>query len=171
VAVKAVAGALKRHPPFNATLDPWREEIVYKRFCNVGVAVATDRGLIVPVVRDADRKSVVEIAEEVRSLAGRARDGTLGLDELRGGTFTITNIGALGGTGFVPAIRYPESAILGMGRVAEKPVVRDGQVVVRTLLPLVLSFDHRIADGADAARFVNTVSAWLADPARMLVEV
>ena len=168
--VKAVAAALKRHPGFNASLDPFREQVVYKKFYHVGIAVDTGRGLVVPVVRDADRLCIAEISAAMDDLSRRARDGSIGVDDLRGGTFTVTNIGALGGTGFVPAINYPESAILGMGRVADKPVVRDGAIVIRTMLPLVLAFDHRIADGADAARFVNLVASWLTEPARMLAE-
>lgn len=168
--VKAVTVALKRHPVFNATLDPFREEIVYKKYYHIGIAVDTDRGLIVPNVKDADRLGVARIAERVEEVARRARDGSIRVEDLQGGTFTITNIGVLGGTSFVPAIHYPESAILGMGRAAPRPVVRDGQVVARTILPLTLSFDHRIADGAQAARFVGMVRDLLEHPLRLVVE-
>ncbi|MBP7125940.1 2-oxo acid dehydrogenase subunit E2 [Myxococcota bacterium] len=169
-AVRAVSIALKRHPVFNATLDPFREEIFFKRYYHVGIAVDTDRGLIVPNLKDADRRSVEDIAAGIEDLARRAREGGIRLEELQGGTFTITNIGVLGGTSFVPAIHYPESAILGMGRATDRPVVRDGQVVVRTMLPMTLSFDHRIADGAEAARFLGLVRDLLQDPLRLAVE-
>ncbi|HOU52829.1 MAG TPA: dihydrolipoamide acetyltransferase family protein [Myxococcota bacterium] len=169
-AVRAVTIALKRHPVFNASLDPFREEIVFKRYFHVGIAVDTDRGLIVPNLKDADRRPIAEIASAIEDLARRAREGGIQVEELQGGTFTITNIGVLGGTSFVPAIHYPESAILGMGRAIERPVVRDGQVVVRTMLPMTLSFDHRIADGAEAARFLGLVRDLLQDPVRLAVE-
>ncbi|MBM4118535.1 hypothetical protein FJ251_12525, partial [bacterium] len=161
---KAVAEGLKSARAFNASLDPFREEIVYKKYINIGIAVDTGRGLIVPVVRDVDKKSVLEITADIRALAERARAGTIEVSELRGGTFTITNVGPLGGTALLATINYPEVAILGMGRVQEKPVVRGGQIVIRSILPLSLAFDHRVADGADAARFVTTMMAQLADP-------
>lgn len=161
---KAVAEGLKEARAFNASLDPFREEIVYKKYINIGIAVDTGRGLIVPVVRDVDKKSVLEISSDIRALAERARAGTIEVSELRGGTFTITNVGPLGGTALLATINYPEVAILGMGRVQEKPVVRSGQIVIRSILPLSLAFDHRVADGADAARFVTTMMAQLADP-------
>jgi len=161
---KAVAEGLKVARAFNASLDPFREEIVYKKYINIGIAVDTGRGLIVPVVRDVDKKSVLEISADIRALAERARAGTIEVAELRGGTFTITNVGPLGGTALLATINYPEVAILAMGRVQEKPVVRNGQIVIRSILPLSLAFDHRVADGADAARFVTTMMAQLADP-------
>lgn len=168
--VKAVTIALKGHPVFNATFDPFKDEIVYKKYYNIGIAVDTDRGLIVPNIKGADKLSVLEIAAQIEDLAKRARSGQIRLEDLQGGTFSITNIGVLGGTSFVPAIHYPESAILGMGRAAERPVVRDGQVVVRRILPLTLSFDHRIADGAEAARFVGHIRELLEEPLRLVVE-
>ncbi len=168
--VKAVTAALRHHPVFNASLDPFREELIYKKYHHIGIAVDTDRGLIVPNLKDADRMSIERIAAGVEDLALRARENRLTVEDLRGGTFTITNIGVLGGTSFVPAIHYPESAILGMGRAAPRAVVRDGQVVVRTLLPMTLSFDHRIADGAEAARFVGRVRDLLETPLRLVVE-
>ncbi|MBM4395078.1 MAG: 2-oxo acid dehydrogenase subunit E2 [Deltaproteobacteria bacterium] len=168
--VKAVLKGLREHPILNASLDPFAEEIVYKKFYNVGFAADTGRGLIVPVLRDADRLSIVEISKEIRRLAEKTRDGKAEPGDLRGGTFTITNIGPLGGTGLVPAINYPEVAILGMGRAAPKPVVREGRVEVRTVLPLTLSFDHRVADGADAARFVGGIVRRLSDPYSLLLE-
>jgi pyruvate dehydrogenase E2 component (dihydrolipoamide acetyltransferase) len=168
--VKAVTAGLKAAPAFNASLDPIREEIVYKKFYNIGVAVDTGRGLVVPVIRDTDRKSILQISAEIEEAAGKARQGTLSVEDLRGGTFTITNVGPLGGTALIPTINYPEVAILGMGRAQPKPVVVDGEIVVRTILPLTLAFDHRIADGADAARFVSEMVRQLSDPNLLLLE-
>ena len=167
---RAVIAGLRRYPMFNASVDPFREEIVTKRYYNLGVAVDSGKGLVVPVVRGADRLSILEVSAAIEQAAGKAREGKLDVSDLRGGTFTITNIGAIGGTGMVPIINYPEVAILGLARVQEKPVVRDGQIVVRRILALTLAFDHRIADGADAARFVNEVVRLLADPAALLLE-
>lgn len=167
--VKAVSAGLRAAPSFNASLDPFREEIVYKKYYHVGIAVDTGKGLVVPVIRNADHKTILEIAQDIESLATRARAGTLDVADLRGGTFTITNVGPLGGTALIPTINYPEVAILGMGRVQEKPVVRNGQIVIRKMLPLTLAFDHRIADGADAARFVTEMARQLEDPARLLL--
>jgi len=168
--IRAVAAGLKAAPAFNASLDPFREEIIYKKYYNIGVAADTGRGLVVPVIKDADRLSIVQLAAALEDLATRAREGKLTVAELTGGTFTITNIGALGGTSMIPAINYPEAAILGMGRVQEKPVVRNGEIVIRKMLPLTLAFDHRIADGADAARFVSTLVARLSSPNVLLLE-
>jgi pyruvate dehydrogenase E2 component (dihydrolipoamide acetyltransferase) len=168
--VKAVTAGLRAAPAFNASLDPFREEIVYKKYYNIGIAADTGRGLVVPVVRETDRKSIIQIAADIERLAAEAREGRLDAEAMRGGTFTITNIGPLGGTALIPAINYPEVAILGMGRVQEKPVVRDGAIVVRSMLPLTLAFDHRIADGADAARFVSELVRHLSDPNLLLLE-
>lgn len=169
--IRAAASCLRRHPELNASLDPATEELILKRYVGVGVAVDSGHGLIVPVVRDADRRSVLDISASVEDLAGRARASKLTVDDLRGGTFTVTNVGPLGGTGMVPAINYPEVAILGMARAQEKPVVRDGAVVIRTILPLTLAFDHRVADGADAARFMADLVRLLSDPTAFLLEV
>jgi pyruvate dehydrogenase E2 component (dihydrolipoamide acetyltransferase) len=168
--IKAVSAGLKQTPAFNASLDPFREEIVYKKYINIGIAVDTGRGLVVPVVRGTACKSITEIATDIETLAGKAREGSLGVDDMRGGTFTITNVGPLGGTALIPTINYPEVAILGMGRVQEKPVVRDGEIVIRKILPLTLAFDHRIADGADAARFVSEMVRQLSNPNLLLLE-
>jgi pyruvate dehydrogenase E2 component (dihydrolipoamide acetyltransferase) len=168
--MKAVTAGLREAPAFNASLDPFREEIIYKKYYNMGFAADTGRGLIVPVVRETDRKSIVQIADDVYDLATRARAGELPAEEMRGGTFTITNIGPLGGTALMPTINYPEVAILAMGKVQEKPVVRDGEIVIRKMLPLTLAFDHRIADGADAARFVAELVRQLSDPNLLLLE-
>lgn len=168
--IKAVTAGLKTTPAFNASLDPFREKIVHKKYINIGIAVDTGRGLVVPVVRNTDCKSISQIAADIEDLANRAREGTLTVDEMRGGTFTITNVGPLGGTALIPTINYPEVAILGMGKAQEKPVVRDGEIVIRRILPLTLAFDHRIADGADAARFVTEMIRQLSDPALLLLE-
>lgn len=168
--LKAAALALGRHPQFNASLDPAAGEMIVKRYCHLGVAVATERGLIVPVIRDVAGKPVLELARELGALAQRVRDGKAALDDLRGGTFTITNIGALGGTAAIPIINYPEVAILGVARARLEPVVRQGQIVPRLMLPLTLTFDHRVADGADGARFASEIVSLLEAPERLLWE-
>ncbi len=167
--LKAAALALVEHPTFNASLDPAAGELIVKRYVHVGVAVATERGLIVPVIRDVDRKPVLELARELASLAQRVREGRASLDDLRGGTFTITNVGALGGTGAIPIINYPEVAILGVARARQEAVVRDGRIVARLLLPLSLTFDHRVADGADGARFATAIVRRLEHPDDLLL--
>jgi pyruvate dehydrogenase E2 component (dihydrolipoamide acetyltransferase) len=168
--IKAVTAGLRAAPAFNASMDPFKEQIIYKKYYNIGIAVDTGRGLIVPVIRDTDRKSILRISADIEELAAKAREGTLSVDELRGGTFTITNVGPLGGTALIPTINYPEVAILGMGRAQDKPAVVDGQIVIRKILPVTLAFDHRIADGADAARFVTEMIRQLSDPNLLLLE-
>jgi pyruvate dehydrogenase E2 component (dihydrolipoamide acetyltransferase) len=168
--LKAAALALLRHPAFNASLDAAAGEVILKRYYHLGVAVATERGLIVPVLREVDRKPVLEIARELGALAQRVRDGKASLEDLRGGTFTITNMGALGGTAALPIINYPEVAILGVARGRLEPVVRQGQIVPRLMLPLTLTFDHRVADGADGARFATEIVQLLEAPERLLWE-
>ncbi len=168
--VKAVTAGLKAAPAFNASLDPFSREVIYKKYYHIGIACDTGRGLVVPVIRDTDRKSIIQISAEIEEAARKAREGNLKPEEMRGGTFTITNVGPLGGTALIPAINYPEVAILGMGRVQEKPVVREGEIVARKILPLTLAFDHRIADGADAARFVGELVKQLSDPNLLLLE-
>jgi len=168
--LKAAALALREHPQFNASLDAGAGELILKRYCHLGIAVATERGLIVPVIRDVDKKPVMELARELATLAQRVRDGKATLDDLRGGSFTITNIGALGGTGAIPIINYPEVAILGVARGREEPVVRGGQIVPRTMLPLSLTFDHRVADGADGARFAQALIRRLEAPETLFAE-
>jgi pyruvate dehydrogenase E2 component (dihydrolipoamide acetyltransferase) len=168
--VKAVAIALQAHPRFNASFDHASGELVKKRYYHIGVAVDTEHGLVVPVLRDAERKRLRELALELPRLAARAREGKATLDDLRGGSFTITNTGALGGTGATPIINYPEVAILGVARARQRPVVRDGQVVARLILPLSLAFDHRVIDGMEAARFSADLVRLLEDPERLLLE-
>jgi pyruvate dehydrogenase E2 component (dihydrolipoamide acetyltransferase) len=167
--LKASALALAAHPHFNASLDAAAGELILKRYCHVGVAVATDRGLIVPVIRDVDKKPLLELARELSALAQRVRGGKATLDDLRGGTFTVTNIGALGGTGAIAIINYPEVAILGVARARLEPVVVDHQVVPRLMLPLTVTFDHRVADGADGARFAAEIVRLLEHPDRLLL--
>jgi pyruvate dehydrogenase E2 component (dihydrolipoamide acetyltransferase) len=168
--LKAAALALQEYPQFNASLDPGAGELILKRYCHLGIAVATDRGLIVPVIRDVDKKPIMDLARELAALAPRVREGKATLDDLRGGTFTVTNIGALGGTGAIPIINYPEVAILGVARGREEPAVRGGQIVPRTMLPLTLTFDHRVADGADGARFAQAIIRRLEAPETLFVE-
>ena len=152
--LKAVAATLKRHPIFNASLDEAANEIILKEYVHLGIAVDTEQGLMVPVLRDVDKKSLLDLAKELESLAARARDRKISADEMKGGTFTISNQGAIGGACFTPIINLPEVAILGLGRGALKPVVRDGKIEARLLTPMALSYDHRVIDGGVAARFV-----------------
>ncbi|MFQ5814847.1 MAG: 2-oxo acid dehydrogenase subunit E2, partial [Anaerolineae bacterium] len=155
------------HPLLNATLVG--DEIHLLKEIHIGVAVALEDGLLVPVVRDADKKSVQEIAQEARRLAQGAREGTLTVDEVTGSTFSITNLGAYGVDGSTPVINPPEVAILGVGRIVEKPAIHDGQIVKRAMMSLSLTFDHRIVDGAPAAEFLRTVYEILESPYRLLV--
>jgi pyruvate dehydrogenase E2 component (dihydrolipoamide acetyltransferase) len=152
--LKALVGTLKKHPIFNSSLDEVAQAVVFKDYFHIGIAVDTEQGLIVPVIRDADKKSVLELAKELEQLAQKARDRKVTAEELKGGTFTITNQGAIGSAHFTPIINKPEVAILGLGRGAMKPVARDGKVEVRILTPLGLSYDHRVIDGGAAARFM-----------------
>ncbi|GBD36150.1 Dihydrolipoyllysine-residue acetyltransferase component of pyruvate dehydrogenase complex [bacterium HR36] len=167
--VKAVVAALKRWPLFNASYDEQRHEIIVKKYYHIGIAVDTPQGLLVPVVRDADRKTVLQLAQEMAHLAERARQGKLSAEEMRGGSFTITNIGSLGGTFFTPIINWPEVAILGLGRIQERWTLAADKPALRKVLPLCLSFDHRLLDGADAARFVNDLRQFLENPATLLL--
>jgi pyruvate dehydrogenase E2 component (dihydrolipoamide acetyltransferase) len=168
-ALKAAAIVLRQFPQFNASLDEAGGQLILKRYYHLGVAVDTERGLLVPVLRDVDQKSVHNLAGELAEIAEKARQKKIGADDMRGGTFTITNLGGIGGTGFTPIINYPEVAILGMSRSRLQPVVHDGQVVPRLLLPLSLSYDHRVIDGADAARFTRRLAELLENPLVMLL--
>jgi pyruvate dehydrogenase E2 component (dihydrolipoamide acetyltransferase) len=152
--LKAVAATLKLHPVFNSSLDEVAEEIVYKEYFHIGMAVDTEAGLIVPVIRDVDKKTLVELSKELEDLAKRARDRKVSAEELKGGTFTISNQGGIGGAHFTPIVNKPEVAILGLGRSVLKPVVRNNMVEPRMMLPIGLSYDHRVIDGGTAARFV-----------------
>ena len=157
IALKIVAGALKKFPQFNASIDVARNEIVFKKAIHVGVAADTERGLLVPVIRDVDRKGVIQLAAELGAASEKARAGKLSLDDMQGAGFTITNLGGIGGTSFTPIVNWPEVAILGISRGAYEPVYVDGAFEPRLMLPLSLSYDHRVIDGADAARFVRWV--------------
>jgi pyruvate dehydrogenase E2 component (dihydrolipoamide acetyltransferase) len=152
--LKAVADTLKRHPIFNASLDEATQEIVFKEYIHLGVAVDTEAGLIVPVIRDVDKKDLVQLSKDLEELAAKARERKVTAEELKGGTFTISNQGGIGGGHFTPIVNKPEVAILGLGKGAMKPVVRENKIESRTMLPLALSYDHRVIDGANAARFM-----------------
>jgi pyruvate dehydrogenase E2 component (dihydrolipoamide acetyltransferase) len=169
-ALKASAIALKQAPQFNCTLDLANNQLILKHYYHLGIAVDTERGLLVPVLRDVDKKSVHDLAGEMAEMAERARQKKIAAEELRGGTFTITNLGGIGGTYFTPIVNYPEVAILGLSRSRLQPVVRDnGQVTPRLLLPLSLSYDHRVIDGAAAARFLRRIVEMLENPLVMLL--
>ncbi|GAB6166506.1 2-oxo acid dehydrogenase subunit E2 [Thermostilla marina] len=167
--LKAVALALRHHPAVNASIDDENEEIVYKEYVNIGVAVDTPRGLVVPVIRNVDRLTIPQIATAVAEVARKARNTEFTLEDLRGGTFSVSNLGAVGGTYSTPIVNHPEVAILLVGRSRWMPVVRDGQVVPRFMMPLSLSYDHRLVDGATAARFLNEVIDWLQSPGKLLL--
>lgn len=167
--MKAVATALRQHPVLNASIDDDNEHIVYKEYVNLGIAVDTPRGLVVPVMRAVDRMTIGQIAGELAKLAGKARDVSFGIEDLRGGTFTISNLGAVGGTYSTPVINHPEVAILLLGRSRWMPVVREGNVETRFMMPLSLSYDHRLVDGAAASRFLNQVIDYLETPAKILI--
>jgi pyruvate dehydrogenase E2 component (dihydrolipoamide acetyltransferase) len=164
IAVKVLAAAVRKFPQFNTSIDMQREELIEKQYVHVGVAVDTERGLLVPVIRDADRKSIVDISRELTDLSSRARAGKLSLDEMQGGTISISNLGGLGGTAFSPIVNLPEVAILGIARASMQPVYIDGEFQPRLMLPLSLSFDHRVIDGADAVRFLRWVIEALEQP-------
>jgi pyruvate dehydrogenase E2 component (dihydrolipoamide acetyltransferase) len=168
--VKAVIAGLMEHPYLNASLDDENEEIILKKYYNIGFATDTPEGLMVPVVKNAKDKSILQLGEELTQLAEKARSRKIDLADLKGGTFTITNYGALGGIYGTPIINHPEVAILGVGKIKDTPVVRDGKIEIRKILHLALSFDHRVVDGAEAARFLNTVIARLEDPDLILLE-
>ena len=168
--IKAVIVALKEHPEFNAEFDEAGQEIILKHFYHIGVATDTDRGLMVPVVRQADSLSIVELARAIEDVSQRARDNKLELAELKGSTFSVTNYGSIGGYFGIPIINYPEAAVLGLGRIVKKPVVVGDEIVIRKVLPLSLSYDHRIIDGASGARFLNTLRDLLTDPELLLLK-
>jgi len=170
LAIKAVVAALKKFPQFNASVDAAGGHLILKRYYHIGIAVDTENGLLVPVVRDADRKSVIELALELEEAAEKARQRKLGLAEMQGGTFTITNLGGIGGTNFTPVVNYPEVAILGIARGAKQPILRGDAFEPRMILPLSLSYDHRAIDGADGARFLRYVAQLFEDPMKLLLE-
>jgi pyruvate dehydrogenase E2 component (dihydrolipoamide acetyltransferase) len=168
--VKALTAAAKAFPTINASIDDVNEEIVYKNYYNIGIAADTDNGLVVPVVKDADRKSIYALATNINELAGKAREGKLAGEDMKGGSITITNIGSAGGQWFTPVINHPEVAILGIGRIAEKAVVKNGEIVAAPVLALSFSFDHRLIDGATAQNALNMVKRLLEDPALLMME-
>ena len=168
--IKAAIAGLMEHPYLNSTLDDENEEIILKKYFNIGFATDTPEGLMVPVVKNAKEKSILQLAEELTQLAEKARNRTIDLADLKGGTFTITNYGTLGGIYGTPIINHPEVAILGVGKIKDMPVVRDGKIEIRKILHLALSFDHRVVDGGEAARFLNTIIARLEDPDLILLE-
>jgi len=157
-----VASALKAFPNFNCSIDTDNAEIIYKDFYNIGIAVDTDKGLMVPVIRDADQKNMIELAQDLGSIAQKTREGKMGLEDMQGGTFTISNLGGIGGTFFTPIVNSPEVAILGVGRA----VKQDGKM----MMPLSLSYDHRIIDGADGARFIRWIVDALEEPLLLALE-
>lgn len=167
--IKAVVAALKRHPELNAEMDFEKGNIIYKNYYNIGIAVSTEDGLVVPVIRNADRLTVKELSRAVAVLAVKARDRKLSLEDMKDGTFTITNYGALGGWFGVPVINYPQVGILGIGRINQQPVVAGGEIKVGNVMPLSLSVDHRMVDGAEATEFLNDVAAGVADPLSLIM--
>jgi len=170
LAIKIIAAALRKFPQFNVSLDMAAEEIVVKKYVHIGVAVDTDRGLLVPVIRDADKKSLLEVSSEVAELAARARSRKLTLDEMQGATFSISNLGGIGGTNFTPLVNAPEVGILGISRARMEQVFRDGQFVAWLMMPLALSYDHRAVDGADGARFLRWVAEVFEQPYLLSLE-
>lgn len=168
--IKAVQHALKEHPLLNASIDDEAQELVLKRHYHFGLAVDTSEGLMVPVIRDVDKKSIIELAQAVRELGRKARERSITLEELKGSSFTITNYGQLGGTFATPIINWPDVAIMGFGRIVERPWVHRGEIAIRKILPLSLTFDHRATDGADAARFLGKVLRYLEDPALLFLD-
>ncbi|MFZ2339742.1 MAG: dihydrolipoamide acetyltransferase family protein [Bacteroidales bacterium] len=167
--IKAVVAALKRHPELNSEMDFEKGNIIYKNYYNIGIAVSTEEGLVVPVIRNADRLTVKELSRAVAEIAVKARERKLTLDDMKDGTFTITNYGALGGWFGVPVINYPQVGILGIGRINQQPVVKDGEIKVGNVMPLSLSVDHRMVDGAEATEFLNDVAAGVADPLSLIM--
>jgi pyruvate dehydrogenase E2 component (dihydrolipoamide acetyltransferase) len=167
---RAVARGLREHPRMNAHMDDERGEIVLKGAVNLGIAVDAPQGLMVPVVKGADRRSLYDLSTEIRRLAEEARAGRSRLEDLQGSTFTVTSVGSIGGMFATPILNYPEVGILGVNRIHERPVVRNGQIVVRSMVYLSLSLDHRAVDGAEGARFLNAVKGYLEEPALLFVE-
>jgi pyruvate dehydrogenase E2 component (dihydrolipoamide acetyltransferase) len=170
IIIKVLASALQRFPKFNASIDVANNEIIFKKYYNIGIAVDTERGLVVPSIRDVEKKNIIELAVELNEIAVKARDRKLTLEEMQGSTFTITNLGGIGGTNFTPIVNLPEVAILGVSRGRMEPVYRDGNFEPRLMMPLALSYDHRLVDGADAARFLRWVAEALEQPFLLALE-
>ena len=167
--VRAAAEALKRHPDINASIDG--DEVVYHGFCDIGVAISTDRGLVVPILRNAEYMSLAEIEGDILEFANKGREGKLSMDDITGGTFSITNGGVFGSMLSTPILNPPQSAILGMHRIQDRPVVENGEIVVRPIMYLALTYDHRIVDGKSAVTFLKTIVELLEDPASMLLDL
>ncbi|MEK6540379.1 MAG: dihydrolipoamide acetyltransferase family protein [Deltaproteobacteria bacterium] len=168
--MKAVQHALAAYPMLNASVDEAGEEVIVKKYFNIGVAVDTPEGLMVPVVKDVDKKTILELAKELQELSIKAKERKIKLEELKGSTFTISNFGSFGGTYATPIINYPDVAILGTGKISDRPWVKDGQIVIRKVLSLSLTFDHRVVDGAEAAQFLNKIIQYLEDPDQIFIE-
>jgi pyruvate dehydrogenase E2 component (dihydrolipoamide acetyltransferase) len=170
ILVKVIEAALRKFPEFNASIDMSSQEIIYKKYYNIGIAVDTDRGLLVPVIKNADRKNIIDIAVELSEIAAKARDKKLTMDDMQGGNFSISNLGGIGGTGFTPIVNSPEVAILGVSRAEMVQKYIDGEFKPRLVMPLSLSYDHRIIDGAAAARFLRWVCEVLEEPFNVMLE-
>jgi pyruvate dehydrogenase E2 component (dihydrolipoamide acetyltransferase) len=168
--LKAVALSLKKHRSLNSQMDLENEKMIYKNYYNIGIAVDTPDGLLVPVIRDVDQLSIFELAQKVNEIAAKARDRKLSMDDMKDGTFTITNYGSIGGIYAVPVINYPQAAILGVGRLVKKPIVIGDEIKVGHMMPLSLSVDHRIVDGGEVTRFLNQVMAYLSDTVSLIME-
>jgi pyruvate dehydrogenase E2 component (dihydrolipoamide acetyltransferase) len=171
IVMKALSTCLQAFPKFNSSLDPITTEIVYKKYYNIGCAVDTEHGLVVPVIKDCDTKSIMQIAADLNSLAEKARDRKLPIDAMQGATCTVTNLGGIGGIGFTPIVNYPEVCILGMSRSQMQLKLSDGKVEERMMMPLSLSYDHRVINGADAARFLVALCNMLSDPFSLLTTI
>jgi len=168
--VKATVHALKQHRQLNSQIDLENERMIYKNRYNIGIAVDTPEGLVVPVIKDTDQLSILQIAQKITELSGKARDRKLSLDDMKDGTFTLTNYGSIGGIFATPVINYPQAGILGIGRIVKKPVIKDDEIAVGNVLPLSLSVDHRIVDGGEASRFMNKIMEYLSNPLLMMME-
>jgi len=164
-----LAAAIQKYPQFASSVDMANQSLIFKKYVHIGVAVDTPNGLLVPVIRDVDRKTITEIAADLAALSQKARDKKLGLDDMSGGVMSVTNLGGIGGTSFTPIVNVPEVAILGMSRSSIEPVWKDNAFVPRQMLPLSLSYDHRVIDGADAARFLRFVVEGLEQPLSMVL--
>jgi pyruvate dehydrogenase E2 component (dihydrolipoamide acetyltransferase) len=170
ILLKVISSAFKVFPQFNASVDLVNNQVIYKKYHNIGIAVDTDRGLLVPVIRNVDRKNLIDLSVELTAIAEKARNAKLTLEDMQGGNFSISNLGGIGGSGFTPVVNSPEVAVLGVSRSQMEPVFADGDFIPRLMLPLSLSYDHRLIDGADAARFLRWVCEALEKPFKILVE-
>jgi len=168
--VKALTYALKKHKSLNSEMDTDNDNMLYKKYYNIGLAVDTEKGLVVPVIRNADKLSIREIAAEIQALSEKARDGKLSLNDFKDGTFTITSYGSIGGKYAVPVINYPQAGILGIGRISKQPIVKNDNLDIGLVLPLSLTVDHRIVDGGEVSRFLNTIMGYLTDPVTLVME-